>query len=107
MTTPSAAGAGRARYRLPIFLSYPKPLLSSQVKFVDAVGEYLMQRGFAPRTLGVTDYDMDAPLVAIRRMMYESHGLITIAFRRSQFDTLTTNPSPDMGLIRFQGVVAV
>jgi hypothetical protein len=36
-----------------------------------------------PRTLGVTDYDMDAPLTAIRRLMLESNGLITVAFRRT------------------------
>ncbi len=36
-----------------------------------------------PRTLGVTDYDMDAPLKAIRRLMLEFNGLITVAFRRS------------------------
>jgi len=36
-------------------------------------------RGLEPRTLGVTDYDMDAPLKAIRRLMLESNGLITIA----------------------------
>lgn len=35
------------------------------------------------RTLGVTDYDMDAPLSAIRRLMLESNGLLTIAFRRT------------------------
>nr|VFJ88362.1 MAG: hypothetical protein BECKLFY1418A_GA0070994_100411 [Candidatus Kentron sp. LFY] len=40
-------------------------------------------RGLEPRTLGVTDYDMDAPLKAIRRLMLESNGLITIALRRS------------------------
>ena len=36
----------------------------------------------APRTLGITDYDMDSPLKAVRRLMLESNGLITIAFRR-------------------------
>lgn len=40
-------------------------------------------RGFAPRTLGVTDYDMDAPLKAIRRLMLECNGVLTIAFRRT------------------------
>jgi hypothetical protein len=66
-----------------IFLSYPKPSFQRQQEFVDRVSRYLEQRGFAPRTLGVTDYDMDAPLKAIRRLMLESNGLITIAFRRT------------------------
>lgn len=46
------------------------------------MGTYLLGRGLEPRTLGVTDYDVDAPLKAIRRLMLESSGLITVAFRR-------------------------
>jgi hypothetical protein len=45
---------------------------------------YLRGRGLEPRTLGVTDYDMDAPMTAIRRLMLESNGLITVAFRRTE-----------------------
>jgi len=48
------------------------------------------------RTLGVTDYDMDAPLTAIRRLMNESHGLITVAFRRTRIERGEVNPSPDL-----------
>jgi hypothetical protein len=65
-----------------IFLSYPKPCFQIQVEFLHRVEAYLIERGFSPRTIGVTDYDMDAPLKAIRRLMMESNGLITIAFRR-------------------------
>lgn len=65
-----------------VFLSYPKPCFGRQQQFIDRVREYLAGRGFAPRTLGVTDYDMQAPLTAIRRLMLESNGLVTVAFRR-------------------------
>jgi hypothetical protein len=68
---------------ISVFLSYPKPCFDRQQLFVSRIMDYLHQRGFAPRTLGVTDYDMDAPLKAIRRLMLESNGLITIAFRRT------------------------
>jgi len=67
---------------ISVFLSYPKPHTTSQGRFVALLREYLEGRGLSPRTLGVTDYDMDAPLTAIRRLMLESNGLITIAFRR-------------------------
>lgn len=66
-----------------IFLSYPKPFTKEQSSFVSALSKHLEFRGYEPRTLGVTDYDMDAPLKAIRRLMLESNGLITIAFRRA------------------------
>ena len=68
---------------ISIFLSYPKPCFGRQKAFVEHIHEYLMERGIAPRTLGVTDYDMDAPLTAIRRLMLELNGLLTIAFRRT------------------------
>ncbi|EDM69296.1 hypothetical protein PE36_07407 [Moritella sp. PE36] len=67
----------------PIFLSYPKPYNAEQETFVSTLSAYLKDQGYEPRTLGVTDYDMDAPLKAIRRLMLESNGLITIAFRRA------------------------
>lgn len=66
-----------------VFLSYPRAYNDEQQNFVDKLSEYLKSRGYEPRTLGVTDYDMEAPLKAIRRLMLESNGLITIAFRRA------------------------
>ncbi|MGG0657703.1 hypothetical protein [Rummeliibacillus pycnus] len=69
--------------KISIFLSYPKPHLKQQEDFITTIVNYLEQRGFQPRTLGVTDYDMEEPLVAIRRLMMESNGLLTIAFRRT------------------------
>lgn len=68
---------------ISIFLSYPKPHLKSQDKFVNNLTSYLQSRGIQAKTLGVTEYDMDAPLKAIRRLMLESNGLITVAFRRT------------------------
>jgi hypothetical protein len=73
----------RPRSEISVFLSYSKPCMDTQQKFIDRVCCDLSSRGFAPRTLGVTDYDWDAPLKAIRRLMLESNGLITIAFRRT------------------------
>lgn len=66
-----------------IFLSYPKPFTEHQESFISHLGQHLALRGYEPRTLGVTDYDVDAPLKAIRRLMLESNGMITVAFRRA------------------------
>jgi len=54
----------------------------SQAKFIEELEQTLRGRGFEPRTLGVNEYDVDAPLTAIRRLMLESNGLITVALRR-------------------------
>ncbi len=66
-----------------IFLSYPKPFNDNQRKFIKKVKKYLIKRGYEPKTLGVSEYDMDSPLKAIRRLMLESNGLISVAFRRA------------------------
>jgi hypothetical protein len=68
---------------IPIFLSYPKPHLIKQSVFIEALVAYLHERGISPRTLGVNEYDVDAPLRSIRRLMVESNGMISIAFRRT------------------------
>ncbi len=69
--------------KIPIFLSYPKPFNNNQEDFINQIRIYLKKRGFEPRTLGVTDYDMEEPLVAIRRIMLESNGMLTVAFKRA------------------------
>jgi hypothetical protein len=83
--------APRPRFKVSVFLSYPKPCESTQQDFIDVMCGYLGDRGFVPRTLGVTDYDVDAPLKAIRRLMLESNGLITVAFRRTYLANATGN----------------
>ncbi len=57
--------------RISVFLSFPKPCFGKQKEFIERTSQFLKDRGFEPRTLGVTDYDMDAPLKAIRRLMLE------------------------------------
>lgn len=82
--------------RATIFLSYPRPFLKEQQQFIDRLTEYLKQHNFDPKTLGVTDYDMDAPLKAIRRLMIESNGVLTVAFKRSNVIKGVKNPQSDM-----------
>ena len=80
-----------------IFLSYPRPFKKRQEEFIERIIHYFEERELQPRTLGVTDYDMDAPLTAIRRLMLESNGLVTIAFRRSLIKQGTGKPNSDIG----------
>nr|WP_295948272.1 hypothetical protein [uncultured Agathobaculum sp.] len=83
--------------RTSVFLSYPKPFVQMQQDFIDAIKQDLQDRNLEPRTLGVTDYNMDAPLVGIRRLLLESYGLVTIAFRRCHIASGIKNPNSDMG----------
>jgi hypothetical protein len=84
-------------YKIPVFLSYPKPFMKAQEDFINAIQEYLALRGFVGRTLGVTDYDMQEPLTAIRRLMLECNGIVTIAFRRTFIKNGIGNPNSDCG----------
>lgn len=66
-----------------IFLSYPQPHIQKQQEFIQRVKNHLSLLELEPRTLGVSDYDYNSPLTAIRRLMLESNGLLTIAFKRT------------------------
>jgi hypothetical protein len=70
--------------------------MERQQAFVECLSDYLESRGFAARTLGVTDYDIDAPLKAIRRLLLESNGIIAIAFRRTYLKEAAGNYATDM-----------
>lgn len=83
--------------RISVFLSYPQPHKKCQENFINKIKSYLRSRGFEPRTLGVTDYDMDEPLAAIRRLMLESNGMLTIAFRRTFVENGQIRPDSDNG----------
>lgn len=82
--------------KISVFLSYPKPFKKEQEQFIQEVSDFLERRGFEARTLGVTDYDMNAPLTAIRRLMLESNGILTIAFRRTYVKHGTSKPESDI-----------
>lgn len=67
---------------VPIYLSYPTPHTSLQLKFIEYLKEDLIKRGVFPRNVGSSEYSMDAPLTAISRVMTEVQGCLCVAFRR-------------------------
>ncbi len=85
---------------IPVFLSYPQPYLNRQQNFINYIKEYLLERGIEARTLGITDYDMEEPLIAIRRLMLECNGLLTIAFRRCFVEKGVGKPKSDIDNIK-------
>lgn len=83
--------------RSPVFLSCPKPFMKSQEEFLKSVEEELRSHDCEPMTLGRTDYNMDAPLEGIRRLMVGSCGLICLAFRRTHIVSGSDKPNSDLG----------
>ena len=64
-----------------------KGVSNEQECFIDCLIEFLKSEGLEPRTLGVTDYDTNAPLKGIRRIMMESNGLLAIALKKTHIET--------------------
>ena len=92
---------------IPVFLSFPKAHLSSQQAFIDRLISTLRARGLEPRTLGVSDYDMQAPLKGIRRLLLESNGLICLAFRRALAPQLVMRSGADLPGVKSSTVTDV
>lgn len=81
--------------RIPVFVSAPKTYLVRQEAFINEVEGELKQHDLRPMTLGRSDYDMNAPLDAIRRLMLGSCGLICVGFRRTFIETGADRPRSD------------
>lgn len=82
---------------LPIFLSCPKTYLDRQEEFLTQIELTLFQQDLQAVTLGRSEYDLSAPLIAIRRLMGGCCGLICIAFRRTKITEAIERPSSDRG----------
>lgn len=82
--------------KLPVFVSTPKSFLSVQEDFIVAVERHLDGCGLQPITLGRSEYDMSAPLEAIRRLMNGCCGLVCIGLRRTYISKGIDRPDSDM-----------
>ena len=58
--------------------------------------EHLVENGFKPRTLGITDNSTSAPLMKIREIMNECHGLLSVAFRRGFIEKGVSKPNTNL-----------
>ncbi len=71
-----------------VFLSRPNPVTPQQDEFLSALSIQLENLGLSLKTLGVTEYGLDAPLTTIRMLMSESNGLIVVGLRRYRSDAV-------------------
>lgn len=83
--------------KLPVFVSTPKSYLQAQEDFLTEVERSLSDRGLEPVTLGRSEYDINAPLEAVRRLMNACCGLICIGLRRTYLADGTDRPHSDLG----------
>ena len=71
---------------ISVFVSRPTPHMKKQKDFFEEISKYLVARGLSPRTIGDTDFGTGEPLAGIRRLMFESNGILTIAFARTYIE---------------------
>jgi hypothetical protein len=82
---------------ISVFLSRTAPHTVAQSQFLTALCNYLRDRGLEPRTVGDTDFGLNG-LAAVRGLLRQSNGLISIAFRRAHVTEGIDRPTPDMEL---------
>jgi hypothetical protein len=78
-------------YRIPIFLSHPNRLNSTQQLFVDTMIRKIRKALLFPRTLPITDQYPETPLTNIRRMMLSSYGLVALNLKQREVNVLRNN----------------
>jgi hypothetical protein len=86
-----------------VFLSRAEPYRDGQRAFLGELCTHLRGHGLDPRTVGETDFDMSG-LSAIRGLLMQSHGLVSVAFRRMLVEDGQDRPDPDVSLTRSQKV---
>lgn len=86
--------------RIPIFLSYPRPHLEAQTKFLNIMKrDILSKTNLEPKTLGVTDFYHEPPLIAISKIMSESCGLLMVALKQTLIVDGEFRANGDNGLV--------
>src|SRR5690348_12284181 len=66
-----------------IFVSKPNSLSHAQSEFCDQFFKLLISRGFAPRTLGQTDFPNESPINAVRTVLAECSGAVVLGLRQT------------------------
>lgn len=90
-------------FRVPVFLSHPNRLNSTQQEFVDIIIRQIRKALLFPRTLPVTEQYPETPLTNIRRMMLSSYGLIALNLRQRQVNVIQNNLGEPQDLLVWEG----
>lgn len=101
--TPLMQECSNLLYKIPVFLSHPSRLNSTQQEFVDAVIRQIRRAGLFPRTLPVTEQYPETPLTNIRRMMISSYGFIALNLKQRQVYAIQNNLGQPQDLTVWEG----
>lgn len=90
-------------FRVPVFLSHPSRLNSTQQQFVDAIIKQIKSALLFPRTLPITEQYPETPLTNIRRMMLSSYGLVALNLKQRQVSVIQNNLGQPQDLVVWEG----
>jgi len=79
--------------KIPIFLSCPRTLTASQTAIRAGIVAELDKWGLEPRTIGVSDYAVDAPLKEILVLARHCAGGLILGFKQTHVTSGTHKPS--------------
>nr|WP_312292154.1 hypothetical protein [Clostridium chromiireducens] len=90
-------------FRVPVFLSHPSRLNSTQQQFVDAIIKQIKSALLFPRTLPITEQYPETPLTNIRRMMLSSYGLVALNLKQRQVSVIQNNLGQPQDSVVWEG----
>ncbi|MFW2488723.1 hypothetical protein ACN077_09115 [Clostridium chromiireducens] len=90
-------------FRVPVFLSHPSRLNSTQQQFVDAIIKQIRSALLFPRTLPITEQYPETPLTNIRRMMLSSYGLVALNLKQRQVSVIQNNLGQPQDSVVWEG----
>lgn len=82
---------------IPVFLSRAQPHTMPQARFLKSLCKHLRSRGLEPRTVGDTDFGLNG-LDAVRGLLRQCNGIISVAFRRAVVREGADRPDADQRL---------
>jgi len=92
----------RLLYRIPVFLSHPSRLNSTQQEFVGRIIIEIKRALLFPRTLPVTEQYPEPPLTNIRRMILSSYGFIALNLAQREVRVLENNLGEELNFTTWE-----
>lgn len=90
-------------YRVPVFLSHPSKLNSTQQEFVSTIIMEIKKSLLLPRTLPVSEQYPEPPLTNIRRMILSSYGFIALNLSQRDVRSLQNNLGEELNFTTWEG----
>lgn len=66
-----------------VFVSRPTSVTADQKAFLSVLAGRLLERGLNPRTVGVSDFGNESPLLTVRSLLKDCHGALILGLAQT------------------------